>query len=103
MPIYEYRCKKCGAQLEVFQKMSDKPPARCRKCGGRLEKMISSPAIQFKGEGWYVTDYASKDKRAERAQKESASSESSTTSAGTDKSSGDKDKPKKPTKKADKS
>ena len=57
MPIYEFRCKKCNAHLEVFQKLSDKPPTRCRKCGGRLEKQFSRTAIQFKGEGWYVTDY----------------------------------------------
>ena len=62
MPIYEYRCKKCGAHLEAFLKLSDKQPTRCRKCGGRLEKLISTSAIQFKGEGWYVTDYARKGK-----------------------------------------
>ena len=46
--------------MEVFQKVSDKPPSKCRKCGGKLEKLISAPAIQFKGSGWYVTDYARK-------------------------------------------
>jgi putative FmdB family regulatory protein len=65
MPIYEFRCKKCHAQLEVFQKMSDKPPSRCQKCGGRLEKLLSAPAIQFKGQGWYVTDYARKGNKSE--------------------------------------
>lgn len=60
MPIYEYECRKCKAHIEVFQKVSDKPLAKCRKCGGRLEKRISAPAIQFKGSGWYVTDYAGK-------------------------------------------
>lgn len=64
MPIYEYKCLKCGEQVEVFQKVNDKPPAKCKKCGGRLEKMISAPAIQFKGSGWYVTDYASSGKKA---------------------------------------
>ena len=63
MPIYEFECAKCGAHLEVFQKMNDKPPVKCRKCGGRLERKISAPAIQFKGSGWYVTDYASKGKK----------------------------------------
>ena len=58
MPIYEYECKKCKAHIEVFQKVSDKPPTKCRKCGGKLERKISAPAIQFKGSGWYVTDYA---------------------------------------------
>ena len=60
MPIYEYECRKCGALTEVFQKMDAKPPSKCGKCGGRLERRISAPAIQFKGSGWYVTDYAGK-------------------------------------------
>ena len=63
MPIYEFECRKCKAHLEVFQKMNDKPPVKCRKCGGRLEKLMSAPAIQFKGSGWYVTDYAGKGKK----------------------------------------
>ena len=58
MPIYEYECKKCKAHIEAFQKVSDKPLTKCRNCGGKLEKMLSAPAIQFKGSGWYVTDYA---------------------------------------------
>jgi len=60
MPIHEYRCKKCGATVEVLQKNKDKPPDKCQKCGGPLVKLISSPAIQFKGSGWYITDYAKK-------------------------------------------
>ena len=60
MPIYEYECRKCKAHTEAFQKVSDKPLTKCPKCGGRLEKRISAPAIQFKGSGWYVTDYAGK-------------------------------------------
>jgi putative FmdB family regulatory protein len=96
MPIYEFRCKKCNAYIEVFQKLSDKPPVRCRKCGGRLEKLISAPAVQFKGEGWYVTDYARKGSVAEKVEKELSSPEPS--------SSGDKDKSKNtPAKKTDKS
>ena len=58
MPIYEYECKKCKAHIEAFQKVSDKPLTKCRNCGGKLEKKLSAPAIQFKGSGWYVTDYA---------------------------------------------
>ncbi len=78
MPIYEYECKKCKAKLEVFQKMNDKPPVKCRNCGGRLEKLVSASAIQFKGSGWYVTDYAGNGRRAaEKAEKETASSSSS--------------------------
>ena len=76
MPIYEFRCKKCGNQIEVFQKLSDKSPTRCQKCGGRLEKLISPPAIQFKGEGWYVTDYARKGRGPEKSEAEHSSGES---------------------------
>lgn len=60
MPLYEYRCKKCGHQFEIIQKFSDKLQSKCPKCGARLEKLLSAPAIQFKGKGWYVTDYARK-------------------------------------------
>ena len=71
MPIYEYECRKCKAHIEVFQKVSDKPPTKCRKCGGRLEKLVSAPAIQFKGSGWYVTDYAGAGKKAaEKSERE---------------------------------
>ena len=77
MPIYEFECRKCKAHIEVYQKVSDKSPTKCRKCGGRLEKLISAPAIQFKGSGWYVTDYAGNGKKAaEKAEKEGASSAS---------------------------
>lgn len=76
MPIYEFECRKCGAHLEVFQKMSDKPPAKCRKCGGRLERLQSAPAIQFKGSGWYVTDYAGNGKKAAEKAESDASSAS---------------------------
>ncbi len=71
MPIYEYECKKCKAHMEVLQKASDKPPAKCRKCGGRLERMASAPAIQFKGSGWYVTDYGGKATKGDKVESES--------------------------------
>jgi putative FmdB family regulatory protein len=61
MPLYEYRCEACGHQFEVIQKFSDEPIAVCPKCGsGPVEKLLSSPAFQFKGTGWYITDYARK-------------------------------------------
>ena len=60
MPLYEYRCLKCDAHFEKIQKFSDPPITRCETCGGKLEQLLSSPAIQFKGSGWYVTDYARK-------------------------------------------
>ncbi len=60
MPLYEYKCKKCGRRVEKIRKFSDPPLTTCEKCGGELDQLISSPAIQFKGSGWYVTDYAKK-------------------------------------------
>ncbi len=87
MPIYEFECRKCKAHLEVFQKMDDKPPAKCSKCGGRLERLQSAPAIQFKGSGWYVTDYAGKSRKAaEKAEKETATSTASSDDTKADKS-----------------
>lgn len=65
MPIYEYECSKCGKTIEVIQKMSDKPLKKHEKCGGTLTKLISAAGFQFKGTGWYVTDYARKDSKAE--------------------------------------
>jgi putative FmdB family regulatory protein len=58
MPLYDYRCDKCGGTIEVLQKFSDEPLTVHEGCGGGLEKLISAPALQFKGTGWYVTDYA---------------------------------------------
>ena len=60
MPLYEYQCMQCGHHIEKIQKFSDSPLTKCEECGGKLERLISSPAIQFKGSGWYVTDYARK-------------------------------------------
>src|SRR6185369_119922 len=71
MPIYEYECRKCKAHVEAFQKVNDKPLTKCRKCGGKLERKISAPAIQFKGSGWYVTDYAGKTTKSEKSESES--------------------------------
>jgi putative FmdB family regulatory protein len=60
MPLYEYQCKKCGHIFEKILKFSDKPIKKCPECGGAVEQTISAPAVQFKGSGWYVTDYAKK-------------------------------------------
>ncbi|MCI0352599.1 MAG: zinc ribbon domain-containing protein [Acidobacteriales bacterium] len=60
MPLYEYQCKKCGHRFERIQKFSDAPVKKCPECGGAVERLISPPAVQFKGTGWYVTDYARK-------------------------------------------
>ena len=61
MPIYEYRCEKCGTHIEVMQKVGDAPPKRCQKCRGKLEKTVSRTSFQLKGSGWYATDYSRKD------------------------------------------
>ena len=98
MPIYEFECQKCKAHTEVFQKMSDKAPTKCDKCGGRLEKQVSASAIQFKGSGWYVTDYAGNGKKAaEKAESEAASASDKKAS---DTSSSDKKDSKKSDKKS---
>jgi putative FmdB family regulatory protein len=60
LPLYEYVCTQCGQHIEKIQKFSDHPLTKCEKCGGKLKRLVSSPAIQFKGSGWYVTDYARK-------------------------------------------
>ena len=60
MPLYEYECKKCHHRFERIVKFSDKPMKKCPDCGGAVEQLISAPAVQFKGSGWYVTDYAKK-------------------------------------------
>jgi len=64
MPIYEYRCEQCGELSEVFLKSREPEPTTCPTCGGKLRKIISQSGFQFKGTGWYVTDYARKDKKA---------------------------------------
>ena len=60
MPLYEYLCDACGHRFEAIQRFSDAPLDTCPKCGGRVRKLQSAPAFQFKGSGWYVTDYAKK-------------------------------------------
>ena len=58
MPLYEYQCQRCSERIEIIQKMTDPPYSHCPKCGGDMRKLLSSPAIQFKGSGFYKTDYA---------------------------------------------
>ena len=58
MPLYEYQCDSCGARFEVIQKFSDAPLVTHEGCGGHVERLLSAPALQFKGSGWYITDYA---------------------------------------------
>jgi putative FmdB family regulatory protein len=63
MPLYEYKCSKCGSAFEVIQKISELPIKKCPQCGGSVKKVISAPALQFKGSGFYITDYAKKDRK----------------------------------------
>ncbi len=81
MPIYEYKCQQCGLHFEKRQSVSDKPLSTCEKCHGKLEKQWSLSGFQFKGAGWYVTDYSGKGKASEKAEKGSGGE--STTSTDT--------------------
>jgi putative FmdB family regulatory protein len=72
MPLYEYECDVCGHRFEVIQKFSDALRSSCDKCGGAVRKLLSSPAIQFKGSGWYITDYARAGKSESGTSKEGA-------------------------------
>jgi putative FmdB family regulatory protein len=77
MPLYEYECDACGHRFEQIQKFSDPPVEICPKCGSRVHKLVSSPAFQFKGTGWYVTDYAKKDTGGDAKGEKSDKSEKS--------------------------
>jgi putative FmdB family regulatory protein len=72
VPIYEYECDKCHSRFELLQRFNERPVKQCAKCGGPVHKVLSPPALLFKGTGWYVTDYARADrKKAEKAEKDS--------------------------------
>jgi putative FmdB family regulatory protein len=73
MPLYEYQCKKCKHRFEKIVKFSDKPIKKCPECGGALEQLISASTVQFKGAGWYVTDYAKKGAGSSSASSEGGS------------------------------
>ncbi len=66
MPLYEYECVKCRKHVEKIEKVNGPYLKKCPSCGGRLERLMSAPAIQFKGSGWYVTDYARASRGAEK-------------------------------------
>ncbi|HEX7486790.1 MAG TPA: FmdB family zinc ribbon protein [Vicinamibacterales bacterium] len=80
MPLYEYQCENCGLKFEVIQKFSDPTVGTCRACGGKVQRLLSAPAIQFKGTGWYITDYARKGMTPPDSDKPSSSTGSSETS-----------------------
>ncbi|HMD16919.1 MAG TPA: FmdB family zinc ribbon protein [Terriglobales bacterium] len=100
MPNLEYLCKDCGHRFEQIRKFSDKQLRKCPECGGVIEQVISAPAVQFKGSGWYVTDYA---KKGAGSSGSSSSSSSSESDSGTKDAKDSKDtKDTKDTKKDDK-
>ncbi len=87
MPLYEYECAECRKRFERLQKFADPPIETCPACGGHVSRLLSSPAIQFKGSGWYVTDYArasgASEKKSPDAEKsQSGSSQSDKSEAG---------------------
>jgi putative FmdB family regulatory protein len=100
LPLYEYQCKKCHSLTERIQKFSDPPLATCPHCGGEVEQLISASALQFKGSGWYVTDYAKSSAKGESKggngasslESKSADSKSTTSSSG-EKGSSSSDQP----------
>lgn len=81
MPIYEYECQACGHRVELIQKHTDAPLAECPKCHGAVKKLIAAPALQFKGSGWYITDYSSKGKEKSDAPLEKKSGDATPASA----------------------
>ncbi len=89
MPIYEYRCEKCGKEFEAWQRISDEPIENCSECGGAARKLISQSTFVLKGSGWYVTDYGNRSSAAAASKTNSSSgnSTSETTSADTTNSS----------------
>ena len=98
MPIYEYECTECGCRSEAIQKVNAPRLIKCKKCGGKLRKLISSSAIQFKGSGWYITDYARKTSGTAEAKTEMKAEPKDGTKA--DSSETAKTKPEKPDKSA---
>ena len=96
MPLYEYECETGGHRFEVIQKFSDPPVEKCPTCGAPVHKLISAPGFQFKGTGWYVTDYARKDQGGGGSSKtddKSSGSEKTDSAAKTEKSDKTSDKP----------
>jgi putative FmdB family regulatory protein len=81
MPLYEYKCDGCGEVFEVIQKFSDEPVTVHQKCGGSVHRLLSAPAFQFKGSGWYATDYAKSGSGAPKSDNSESPAKSSDSSA----------------------
>ena len=86
MPLYEFECELCRTRIEVIQRWDDPPPAACPSCGGPLRRLLSAPAVHFKGSGFYITDYAKKGATSAAStgseSKSSSAGESGTTGSG---------------------
>ena len=79
MPLYEYECTECGERTELIQRLADPPLSKCPKCGEPVRKLLSAPSFQFKGSGWYVTDYAGKSSGNEKPDESSTTKKTSST------------------------
>jgi putative FmdB family regulatory protein len=96
MPLYEYECKKCHHRFERIQKFSDSHMKKCQDCGGTVEQTISAPAVQFKGSGWYVTDYPKKSTAASSSNNGESRGKAEESSGKDEKSAKEKSKSEKP-------
>jgi putative FmdB family regulatory protein len=104
VPLYEYQCAKCGRKTEKIENVSGPHLKKCPHCGGKVERMVTAPAIQFKGSGWYVTDYAGKSSAKEGASTEAGATDKKDSASGNDSvskenSTAKESKDKKPSKK----
>lgn len=95
MPIYEYQCKTCKHRFEKIQQFSDRPVRKCPQCGGPVEKLLSKSSVQFKGSGWYATDYARKGSAGDSGSSDGADSGSSSGAEGSDSKTAEKSESKK--------
>jgi len=102
VPLYEYECKSCGHRFEKIRKFSDEPLTTCPNCGKEtIEQLLSAPAVQFKGSGWYVTDYAKKSSSPGSSSPVNASTDSSSSKSETKSESKTESKPSAPASKSE--
>ena len=94
MPLYEYECTQCGQRTELLQRHGDAPLEKCPKCGGSVRKLFSAPAVQFKGTGWYVTDYGNKGKKPDASKDSNGGAKETKDSSGDSSSDGKKSETK---------
>ncbi len=92
MPLYEYKCDSCGDVFEVMQKFSDEPLTSHEGCGGAVRRLLSAPALQFKGTGWYVTDYARGNGSSNGSKKEASEGDKKSETSKSESKSGDSSK-----------